>query len=152
MRLDTTDLDREEAEVVRTFKAMQERWKIQLENNTSEQVAQEAFDNAKRLFDAGRATSEQVKNAQRALEAVRRQLKLDEFDRAKAEADHKVRMEDFKIRRERMTVSAPPIDGVVQMPLTWEGALIGATQPVAIVYSNDRIVAAKISEERFGKV
>jgi membrane fusion protein (multidrug efflux system) len=36
--------------------------------------------------------------------------------------------------------------------LTWEGALIGGNQPVAIVYSNARIVAAKISEEKFGNV
>ena len=77
---------------------------------------------------------------------------MGKFDREKAQADHEAKMEDLRILRKKMTIPAPPIDGVVQTPLTWEGALIGANQPVAIVYSNKRVVAAKISEEDFGKV
>jgi len=152
VQLDTTDLDRQIAETERVFQAGQERWKIQLKDNPTEKVAEETLATATRLQSLGRGTDEQVRAAQRALDAVRRQLKLEEFDRQRAEADHHARMKELQIQREKMTVLAPPIDGVVQTPLTWEGALIGASQPVAIVYSKARIVAAKISEEDFGKV
>lgn len=107
---------------------------------------------ATRLFDLGTASEQQKKTAQRALDELRRRLNLAEFDRNKAEADYKAAMETLRLQREKMTVKAPPMDGVVQVPLTFEGALIGATQAVAIVYSNARIVSARISEESIGKV
>jgi RND family efflux transporter MFP subunit len=152
VQLDTADLDRQIAEIQRVFEAAQARWKIQLKDNPAEKVAEETLATAKRLQSLGRGTDEQVRTAQRALDAVRRQLNLEEFDRQRAESDHEARMKELQIQRSKMTVPAPPIDGVVQTPLTWEGALIGASQSVAVVYSNARIVAAKISEEDFGKV
>jgi RND family efflux transporter MFP subunit len=47
-----------------------------------------------------------------------------------------------------------PFDGTIHNTgaLTWEGALINAGQPVALVFSRKRIVIAKISEESFGRV
>jgi RND family efflux transporter MFP subunit len=152
VQLDPTDLDRQIAELERVFLATQERFKIQLKDNPTEKVAEETLATATRLREVGRSTDEQVKTAQRALDAVRRQLALDEFDRQKAVADHNAKMSELRILREKMTIPAPPIDGAVQVPLTWEGALIGASQAVAVVYSNTRVVAAKISEEDFGKV
>jgi RND family efflux transporter MFP subunit len=152
VQLDTSDLDRRKAEVQRNFDSMQEKWKIELANNPEEDVAKDALATAKRLFDLKRASEEQVKSAQRALDAVQKRLKLAEFERNKAEADYKVAMDNFKVELEKMTIPAPPMDGVVQAPLTFEGALIGATQSVAIVYSNARIVSAKISEESIGKI
>ena len=52
-----------------------------------------------------------------------------------------------------MRVTAP-FDGTIHNTgaLTWEGALINAGQPVALVFSRKRIVIAKISEESFGRV
>ena len=152
VQLDTTDLDRQIEETKRLFQATQERWELQLKDNPAQKVAEETLATATRLRDLGRGTDEQVKTAQRALDAVMKQMALDKFDREKAVADHEARMTELRIQREKMTVPAPPIDGVVQTPLTWEGALIGASQSVAVVYSNTRIVAAKISEEDFGKV
>ncbi len=152
VQLDTTDLDRQIAELERNYRATKERTELQLKDDPREAIAEEQLANAKRLHGLGRLTDEQLKTAQRALDAIRKDLGLGKFDREKLEADHKARMDDLKVLKEKMTVFAPPTDGVVQAPLTWEGALIGGGQPVAIVYSNARIVAAKISEEKFGKV
>lgn len=152
VQLDLTDIDRQIAEIKRAFESAQERTRIDLEDNQDEKLAEEALATATRLRDLGDFSDEQFKAAQRTLDNVRKRLKLVEFDRAKAEADYKVRMDDLQLLRDKMTVPAPPIDGVVHMPLTWEGALIGGGAGVAVVYSNERIVAAKISEERFGRV
>jgi RND family efflux transporter MFP subunit len=94
-----------------------------------------------------------VKGLQRALDEIDRRLRLTEFDDRKGDADFKVAMEALELQRERMRVTAP-FDGTIHNTgaLTWEGALINAGQPVALVFSRKRIVIAKISEESFGRV
>src|SRR5687768_1150704 len=89
VQLDTTDLDRQIKEIERAFQASQDRLEIQLKDNPTEKVAEENLPAATRLRDLGRGTDEQVKSAQRALDAVRRQLALDKFDREKGLVDHK---------------------------------------------------------------
>jgi multidrug efflux pump subunit AcrA (membrane-fusion protein) len=152
VQLDTTDLDRQIAELERNYQATKERTELLLKDDPREAEVEEKLKTAQRLHALGRVTDEQLKMAQRALDAVRKDLSLTKFDREKSDADHEARMKDLTILRDKMTVPAPPMDGVVQAPLTWEGALIGGNAPVAIVYSNARIVAAKISEEKFGSV
>lgn len=152
VQLDTSDLDRQRAELVRNFKASQERLELQLKDDPRETAAKELFDNATRLEKLGRATGEQVKTAERALVTIRRELELGKFDSKKLEDDYQARLKDLQILKDKMSIPAPPVDGVVQMPLTWEGALIGRGTAVAVVYANTRVVAAKISEEKFGKV
>ena len=152
VQLDTSDIDRTIAETTRAFEAVQEREKIELESNQDEKLAKEAVATVTRLRDLGNASDEQVRIAQRTLDEVQRKFRVAAFDRKKREADYKVTMDTLAQTRDKMAIPAPPMDGEVKEPLTWEGALIGGGQPVAIVYSTKRIVAAKISEESFGKV
>lgn len=152
VQLDTTDLDRQIEELQRNYDLTKKRTELLLKDDPREAVAEEQLKTAERLHALGRLTNEQLKTAQRALDAIRKDLSVAKFDRDKLDADHEARMKDLAILRDKMTVPAPPMDGVVQAPQTWEGALIGGGQPVAIVYSNARIVAAKISEEKFGSV
>ncbi len=151
VKLETKDLQRQIDEAQRKFDSDKARAKLILENNPERKVAQEALDNLKRLRDLGNTSEDQVKSAQRALDAIETRLKVTEFDDKKADADFKAAMEDLKLQLERMTVRAP-FDGEVESALTWNGALITAGQPVARVFSNIRVVAAKISEENFGRV
>lgn len=151
VKLETKDLQRQIDEAQRKFDSDKARAKLILENNPERKVAQEALDNLKRLRDLGNASEDQVKSAQRTLDAIETRLKVTEFDDKKADADFKAAMEDLKLQLERMTVRAP-FDGEVESALTWNGALITAGQPVARVFSNIRVVAAKISEENFGRV
>ena len=153
VQLDTTELDRQIAETKRKFESDKTRAKIQLENNPERKVAEERLATAMRLFQLGNASEEDVKNLQRALDAIDTRLKLTEFDDQKAEVDFKVAMEGLELLREKMRVVAP-FDGTIHNDgaLTWEGALINAGQPVALVFSRARVVVAKISEESFGRV
>lgn len=152
VQLDTSDLDRQRDELVRNFDAAQERRTLQLKDDPRQEDAKRVLENATRLQKLGRATDEQVRLAQRALDALVREFDLGEFDNKKLKADQEARLKDLRIQKEKMSVPAPPVDGVVQAPLTWEGALISRGSAIAIVYSNTRVVAAKISEEKFGKV
>jgi RND family efflux transporter MFP subunit len=151
VKLETKELQRQIDEAQRKYDSDKARAKLILENNPERKVAQETLDNLKRLRDLGNMSEDQVKAAQRALDAIDTRLKVTEFDDKKGEADFKAAMEDMKLQLEKMTIRAP-FDGEVEGALTWNGALITAGQPVARIFSNVRVVAAKISEENFGRV
>ncbi len=153
VQLDTTELDRQIAETKRKFESEKARMRLQLENNPERKVAEERLTTAKRMFALGNASEEDVKGIERALAEIERKLKLTEFDDQKAEIDFEVAMKGLELLREKMRVLAP-FDGTIHNDgaLTWEGALISAGEPVALVFSRKRVVIAKISEENFGKV
>lgn len=153
VQLDTTELDRQIAETRRKFESDKARARIALENNPERKVAEERLATAKRLFDLGNASEEDLKSAQRALDGIVTRLKLTDFDDQKADVDFKVAMEGLELLREKMRVVAP-FDGTIHNDgaMTWEGALINSGQPVTKVFARRRVVEAKISEESFGRV
>jgi RND family efflux transporter MFP subunit len=153
VQLDTTELDRQISETRRKHDTDKARARLLLENNPERKVAEERLATARRLFELGNAPEEEVKGLQRALDEIDRRLRLTEFDDRKGDDDFKVAREALELQRERMRVTAP-FDGTIHNTgaLTWEGALINAGQPVALVFSRKRIVIAKISEESFGRV
>jgi RND family efflux transporter MFP subunit len=153
VQLDTTEIDRQMAEAKRKYEFEKARARIVLDNNPEKIVAQERLDTAKRLFQLGSSSEEEVRTLQRALDAIETRLKLTVIDDEKGDADYKVAMENLALLREKMQVVAP-FDGTIHNDgaLTWEGALINAGQPVALVFSRTRVVVAKISEESFGRV
>jgi len=153
VQLDTTELDRQISETRRKHGTDKARARLLLENNPERKVAEERLATARRLFELGNAPEEEVKGLRRALDEIDRRLRLTEFDDRKGDDDFKVAMEALELQRERMRVTAP-FDGTIHNTgaLTWEGALINAGQPVALVFSRKRIVIAKISEESFGRV
>jgi RND family efflux transporter MFP subunit len=153
VQLDTTEIDRQIAEIKRKYESDKARARIILDNNPEKMIAQEKLDTAKRLYQLGSASEDEVKGLQRALDAIETRLKLTDFDDQKAEADYKVAIDGLALLRDKLRVVAP-FDGTIHNDgaLTWEGALINAGQPVALVFSRTRIVVAKISEESFGRV
>ncbi len=153
VQLDTTELDRQIAETKRKFESDKARAKFLLENNPEKKVAAEKLETARRLYALGNTAEDEVKTLERAYEAIETRLKLTEFDDKKAEEDYKVAMEGFELMREKMRVVAP-FDGTIHNDgaMTWEGALINAGQAVTKVFSRNRTIAAKISEESFGRV
>ncbi len=153
VQLDTTELDRQIAETQRRFESDKARARIALENNPELKVAEERVATAKRLFELGNASEEDLKGAQRALDGIVTRLKLTDFDDQKADVDFKVAMEGLELLREKMRVVAP-FDGTIHNDgaMTWEGALINSGQPVTKVFARRRVVEAKISEESFGRV
>jgi len=151
VQLDTTDLDRQVQEAKENYASAQERLKLQRDANIKRVIAKETLDNAERLFKQDRASQDQVTQAQRALAAVDEELKLADFDVKKAENDFKNAMEGQARIKEKMSIKAP-FDGAVEAPFAWEGQLIKVGTTVATIYSNARIVVAKISEEDISKV
>src|SRR6185295_4630518 len=83
VQLDTTEIDRQISELDRDFQSKKDQWQIELENREEEKLAMEEVATATRLFDLGTASELQKKTAERALEALRRSLKLAAFQRTK---------------------------------------------------------------------
>jgi RND family efflux transporter MFP subunit len=149
--LDTTELERARDKFERNYRQERERMKIRLEGDFSRKLANEAVDNAKRLNALGTVSDEQVRSAEMALARIETELQLTTYNDLQAEIEFRAAMAEMKLQLERMTVRAP-MDGAVEGALTWRGALINAGQPVALIFSNKRVVAAKISEENFGRI
>jgi RND family efflux transporter MFP subunit len=99
----------------------------------------------------GDVSEEDVRTLERGIEEIDRTLKLGLLDEKKAEADFKVQQKNAEVQLEKMEIRAPS-DGQIDVALTWKGALIGSGHTVATFFTNTRVVAAKISEESFGKV
>ena len=78
VQLDTTELDRQIAETRRKFESDKARAKIALENNPERKVAEERLATAKRLFDLGNASEEDLKGAQRALDGIVTRRNIEE--------------------------------------------------------------------------
>lgn len=149
--LDTSDLVRARDEAQRKYDADQERAKLTNKDEEELELAKEALETARRLHGIGELSDEQLRNAERALKNVQTAIDVREFDRKKAADDFDAMVKDMNRQIERMTIRAPS-DGAVHQALVSKGALIHAGQPVALIFSNERVVAAKISEESFGRV
>lgn len=113
--------------------------------------AERKLENYKRLLALNSVSQEDVRTAQRELDNIDMDLKQTVLDDKKAQADYDAAMQTMKAQLRKMTITAPA-NGRIDLPQTWEGALIGAGQVVATWFANERVVAAKISEESFSKV
>lgn len=151
VRLDTTDLERAKDKFERNYLQERERAKIRMKGNYARKVAADALETAQRLNKLGSVSEEQVRSAERALLDIDTNLNLTEYNDQQAEIEFQAAMKEMQLQLDRMTVRAP-MDGAVEGALTWRGALINAGQPVALIFSNKRVVAARISEENFGRI
>lgn len=111
----------------------------------------EALDQVERHHKQGTMSDEQLDRQKRALARVETDLRVNEFDERNRRYEQERQLKNRLIERERMTVKAPS-DGVVKETFVWIGALIHGGETIAKVYSNDRIVVAKISEEDISDV
>ena len=115
-------------------------------------AAKEALAEAERLQqNFGTVSVEQVKQARRVLEAIETEIRLAQFDARNQQVAHEVDLANKRLELEKMTIKAP-FAGAVKDAFVWKGALIGSGATVATIYSNARIVVAKIGEEDFGRV
>jgi len=128
-----------------------QREEIVKRENPTRKLAFEKLEYSRRLLALGDVSEEDVRTLERGIEEIDRTLKLGLLDEKKAEADFKAQQKNVEVQLEKMEIRAPS-DGQIEEVLTWKGALINNGQTVAKFFSNTRVVAAKISEERFGKV
>lgn len=151
VELDTTDIDRAVAELTRKYDDDRALLKIRLANSPEKLLAEEKVATAERMFALNTISADDLRAAKQHLANVETGLQVAAFNEKKGEADYRVALADYALAKDRMIVKAP-FDGTVEGALTFEGALISAGERVAIVISRKRVVAAKISEESFGRV
>jgi RND family efflux transporter MFP subunit len=109
------------------------------------------LESAQRLLELNAASQQDVRSLEREIENLDNRLKRSVLEDKNALAVYQSTMASLNEQLRRMTIVAPA-DGQIDVPQTSEGALIGGGQSVALWFSNEREVAAKISEEDFGKV
>lgn len=151
VELDTTDLDRAIAELDRKHQDDKELRAIRLKNRPEKLMAEEKLETAKRMFALNTISADDLRAAKQNLTNVETALEVEAFGEKKGEEDYRVAKDGYALARDRMIVKAP-FDGTIDGALTFEGALISAGEKVAIAISRQRVVAAKISEESFGRV
>lgn len=109
------------------------------------------LESAERLLALNNVSQEEVRVLERELENIDIGLKKTVLADKNAEAVYQSTLDTLGTQLKRMTILAPA-DGQIDEVHTFEGALIGQGQVVATWFSNERLIAAKISEESFGKV
>jgi RND family efflux transporter MFP subunit len=114
-------------------------------------LAKQQLENVERLHRLNDRSDKDLEAARLALQAIDTELELQDMDAKKAETDFATAKEQNLSLLEKMQIRAP-FDGTVQTPLTFEGAIIGAGDTVAMILSNDRVVTAKVSEDSIAKV
>lgn len=119
--------------------------------NPDREQAAEKLKQAERLFQLNNISKEQLREAQRALERIDLNLRLEAFNEKKADLDFQATRENYELQLERMQIRAPS-DGEIVEASIWKGALIGRGHVVGKFMSHDRVVSARISEESFGRV
>lgn len=129
----------------------EEKEKVVRENNPDRKLAAEKLANARRIYGLGNISKEDVSSLERTLDAIDRDLKLKLLDEKRGDSDYAAATANTNLQIKKMTIIAPD-DGQVHEAMIWNGAVIGPGHTVGTWFSNTRIVAAKISEESFGKV
>lgn len=151
VKLDDRDLVRAKDEAARKYEAARKAAGIQAKSNTAIEDAERALETAKRLQALNEVTAESVRAADRTLNLAKTAESLRELKVETDAAEFEFAQKELQLQIEKMTVEAP-IDGEIHESIVWRGALIGAGTPVALFFSNERVVAARISEEDFGRV
>ncbi|MES2694997.1 MAG: efflux RND transporter periplasmic adaptor subunit [Verrucomicrobiota bacterium] len=151
VQLDTTELERDVTEAKRLYDDGRERVRLRKEADISLQLAKEQEANATRLYKLGTISTEDMKKAERAVKAVELELTFAKLDEEKAVKDHEAALARYETQRKKMSVPAL-FDGTVEGANVVEGEIIGSGHHVATIFSRVRIVAAKISEEEFGRL
>lgn len=129
----------------------QERAKLFRDVNPARKLVAEKLEQVRRMYKLNNVSDEDLRNAERALENIDLELQFKALDEAKGDADFKSTLENYQLQLDRMRVVAPS-DGEITEALVWKGALIGRGHVVGKFMSHERVVAAKISEESFGRV
>lgn len=140
-------------ELLKGVEQLTEEARAELYRKVSQEriLAAEELKKVQRMFDLNNASQEQLNTAKRTLANIDNRLRARAFSDRKAERDYDIQKEGFKIELERMLIRAPS-DLEITEALIFEGALIGRGHVVAKFMSPKRVVAAKISEESFGRV
>lgn len=175
MELDTTELKRGIADAQRTFDyaARIKRFELTggkpelLENlgdisddemveklktlSPTRKLVVKKLTDAKKMLELNAASAEDVRALERELENLDNGLRRTVLEDKKNQSDHESAVKASDEQLIRMTIFAPS-DGQIDIPQTWVGQMIGRGQVISTWFSNERVVAAKISEESFAKV
>ncbi|MGH7946418.1 MAG: efflux RND transporter periplasmic adaptor subunit [Opitutaceae bacterium] len=151
VELDSSELRRAMKQAEDNFRAAKERAKFEREKDPKRMLAREQLENVQRLHRLNERSDKELEAAQRALEAIDTALELADMDAKKGELDFNAARELSESVLKKMQILAP-FDGIVQVPLTFEGAIINANETVAMILSNERVVTAKVSEDSIAKV
>lgn len=151
VELDASDITRATKTAENDYNALAEKAKYAREKDPKRALAKEQLDYIERLHQRNERSDKELEAARLALEAIDTALKIADMDAKKAETDFEAAKELGRIQLKKMQIRAP-FDGMVQTPLTFEGAIIGAGDTVAMILSNARVVTAKVSEDSIAKV
>ena len=112
------------------------------------QVAQEALEEERRLFDLGQRSEKQVKSAERGLQMSKEDLESSELMVASNIERLENAIQVMNRRLDKMVIRAP-MDGIINEVHAYKGDLISRGHSIASLISREREVKAELNEENF---
>jgi RND family efflux transporter MFP subunit len=151
VQLDTGDLEIEIEKMEIDSKTLKKRLAVGSPAQLQLDGAEASFAEVERLHKLGQMSDNDFENQRRGLEAVQRQLKLEQIDNQNLLDTDENALKAKRRELAKMTITAP-FDGVVSKVLARPGALIDKDAPIAMLISTNRTVVARISEEDFAGI
>lgn len=150
-QMDTADLLLEITRLKINLKTAEQKQELGSPRRYEVMDAEEALDNAKRLFEQGQLSEFNFNKQSRNLQRLKNSLALEELAEDERSKLLRNNLQGLDRKLEKMTVRAP-LDGVITRVWAFPGDLIGPQNSIATVVSEGRIVEAEISEERLAEV
>jgi RND family efflux transporter MFP subunit len=151
VELDSSEIKRAIKNLENAHNAQMEKQKFAREKDPQLELAKQQLETMERLHRLFERSDKELEAARRQVEKIDTDLKLADMEAKRAQTDFEAAKEQSASLMKKMQILAP-FDGTVQTPLTFEGAIIGAGDTVAMILSNARVVTAKVSEDSIAKV
>ncbi len=148
IELDKTDVNLQIEQLEHDRDATTKRIKIGSATQYELQNARDQLETFERQQKQGTMTAVDVEKQSRLVKQLEQKLELENVTNQQALAKIETDLKVVQRKRDLMTVRSP-VDGVVSAIFINPGDLIVASEPVATIIADSRVVEAKISEENF---
>ena len=148
IELDKTDVNLQIEQLEHDRDATTKRIKIGSATQYELQNARDQLETFERQQTQGTMTAVDVEKQSRLVKQLEQKLELENVTNQQALAKIETDLKVVQRKRDLMTVRSP-VDGVVSAIFINPGDLIVASEPVATIIADSRVVEAKISEENF---
>jgi HlyD family secretion protein len=151
LQLDDSEIRQQIADAKRAHDVALQEAEIRKKNDARLDLGKRMLDSAKRARERNDISDQDLDKAQREFNTLNMSIDIEDIERKNAEETYQSSMTTLNRALEKMTRKAP-FDGVVNEVFAWKGALLSAGATVATIYSDARVVLAKVSEENIARV
>ena len=150
-QIDTSKLELEIEKTANELAAKEKKVAIGSPLDVALENARDDLAEKERLLKGGGIAELEVIRQRRVVQVAQQTRDLDKVSNEQELASLQNTLKTLKLQLSRMTITAP-FDGKVAQVLAHPGDMLGADAPIAHLIASNRMVEAKVSEEKFANI